>query len=400
MQRLTDAIVRNLIKPEKGYEWHTDDQVKGFSVRVMASGQRSFVLRYHTKAGRERRMTIGEFPTWGVAAARSEASALRKRVDRGEDPLAKFEQMRDAPTVAYLCKEYEETYLTTLRPSSQADKRSQIRRDIVPALKHRKVAEVTLQDVEAIHRSVSKRGPYQGNRTRSTLVHMFKMAVAWGWRTDNPCLGITKNAEHQRARYLTGDEMPRLSKSLTELDDQQAADIFRLCLLTGARRGEVRAMRWADLDLRGSTWVKPPHATKQNKEHRVPLSPPALSVLARLREGAEEDATFVFPGEGGTGHRIDLKKPWAKVRKAAGIAEVRVHDLRHSFASLAVNAGYSLPFIGALLGHADPSTTARYSHLFDDPLREAVARIGEQVVGKPARTKKAKASAIEHGRTR
>jgi integrase len=269
-----------------------------------------------------------------------------------------------------------------LLPSGSCSESSAILHEVSgQTLKHLKVSEVSTKDIETIHRAVTRRGPYQANRTRSTLSRMFRYAVEWGWRPDNPVAGVRKNKEHKRARYLTSTEMPRLSKALAELNDQQAADIFRFCLLTGARRGEVRAARWKDLDLAGGFWVKPPEATKQNKEHRVPLSPAALSILLRLRKAAASEAVYVFPGEGETGHRIDLKKPWRKIIRAAGIEGVRVHDLRHSFASLAVNAGYSLPFIGALLGHADPETTARYAHLYDASLKEAVARIGDQIEG-------------------
>ena len=137
-----------------------------------------------------------------------------------------------------------------------------------------------------------------------------------------------------------------------------------------------------DLDLEQGVWTKPGHTTKQKTEHRVPLSAPALELLTAIRAKAPDDAEFVFPGRH-SGHRFDLKKPWPKICKAAGITGVRVHDLRHTYASLLASAGFSLPMIGALLGHTQPQTTHRYAHLFDDPLRQATERVGAIIAGKP-----------------
>ena len=170
----------------------------------------------------------------------------------------------------------------------------------------------------------------------------------------------------------------RLTKALADYRDQTVANIIRLLLLTGARSGEVLAARWADIDLKEGIWTKPGATTKQKTEHRVPLSAPAMQLLASL----PNDNEFVFPGRGG-GHRTDLKKPWPKICKAAKIAGVRVHDLRHTYASLLASAGFSLPMIGALLGHTQPQTTARYAHLFDDPLRKATESVGAIITGKP-----------------
>ena len=140
--------------------------------------------------------------------------------------------------------------------------------------------------------------------------------------------------------------------------------------------------RWADLDLDEGRWTKPGATTKQKTEHRVPLSAPALELLVKLRAAAGEDAEFVFPGRFG-GHRVDhLKNPWPKICKAAGITGVRLHDLRHTYASLLASSGFSLPMIGALLGHTQPQTTHRYAHLFDDPLRQATERVGAIIAGK------------------
>jgi integrase len=216
--------------------------------------------------------------------------------------------------------------------------------------------------------------------------------VRWRMRPDNPAKGIERNPEAKRKRYLSGPEMARLTGALAKYPDKQAADIVRLLLLTGCRRGEAMAARWADLDLSTGVWSKPGSTTKQRTDHVVPLSAPARALLSDIAERHAREhprkplGEYVFPGNGDTGHVVEIKKPWRHICKAAGITGLRVHDLRHSFASQLASGGASLPLIGAILGHSNPTTTARYSHLFDDPQRAAVERVGSIIVaaGQPA----------------
>jgi integrase len=249
-------------------------------------------------------------------------------------------------------------------------------------------------DIDGLHRKISKHAPYLANRTVAVLSKMFGLAIKWKWRTDNPAKGIERNDEQKRHRYLSPAELAKLTEALTALEDQQAANIFRLLLLTGSRRGEVQAAKWEQFDLAGGVWTKPGSTTKQKTMHCVPLSAPARLLLKNLREKAKPDAIYVFPGRGAD-HRVEIKNEWREVCIAAGIIETeivgekvlvkpsaRVHDLRHTYASVLASAGLSLPIIGALLGHSQPATTDRYSHLMDDPLRQATERAGSIVMAK------------------
>jgi integrase len=227
-----------------------------------------------------------------------------------------------------------------------------------------KVAAVGIADVDAWHQKISKRAPYHANRALALLSRMFSMAIRWGLRTDNPCKGIERNKEHKRQRYLSVDELGRLIKALDAYSDQQSADIIRLLLLTGARRGEVLPARWQDFDLTSGLWRKPHATTKQKTTHEVPLSAEALQLLVGLHQRAARDQEWLFPAPSGS-HRLDVKDAWASICGAASIKGARVHDLRHTYASVLASAGMSLPIIGALLGHSTPTTTARYAHLFD-----------------------------------
>jgi integrase len=392
-QHLTGAVVRRFPTPKSGKRIALDDEVVGFGVRVTAAGARSYVLRYTTRSGRERTFTIGDATVWRTTAARDEAKRLRQVVEAGGDPAGDIEDERAAPTVADLIERFEQEHLPRKRARTADDYRRSLRLYIRPALKNLKVADVTFSDIDRLHRRITAQGsPYQANRTIATASKMFALSIRWGMRERNPCRGIEKNTEYGRRRYLSPDELVRLTTALAKHPDKQAADILRLLLLTGARRGEVLAMRWADVDLTEGIWSKPPSSTKQKEHHQAPLSAPARLLLSEIRKRHAREhpkrplPEFVFPSHSSAGHVVEIKKPWRHVTKAAAITGLRVHDLRHSFASQLASGGASLPLIGALLGHSNPSTTARYSHLFDDPQRAAVERVGSVITaaGKPA----------------
>jgi integrase len=375
-QKLTDRQVRALVAPATGNQITYDSTVSGFGVRITAGGAIAFILNYRVKAtGQERRYTIGSYPDWNVAAAREEAKRLKRHVDSGGDPLGEVKASRDAPTVADLCTRFEAEHVNKLRAQTQADYRGAIRKHIKLALGKLKVTAVDFEHVERLHRKISQRAPVRANRVTAVLSKMFALAIKWRLRPDNPCKGVERNREDARTRYLKPDELERLTKALAEYPDQDAADVFRLLLLTGARRGEVLSATWDQFDLKEGMWTKPATATKQKERHEVPLNAPARQLLAR-RLSKHDASAWVFPGRSSGQHRINLDRSWGLICKAAGIAALRIHDLRHSYASTLVSAGFSLPTIGALLGHSQPQTTARYAHLFDDPLRKATERAG------------------------
>jgi len=379
--KLTDRLIKQLAPPQSGYTIAYDTEVSGLGVRITAAGSKSFVLRYrHNRIART--YTIGRYGTnnWTLAAARKRAGELRRKLARGDDPAAERSDARRAPTVADLCERFLEEHLPKTRPSTQRDYRALIANDILPAMKHLKVASVTFSDVDTLHRKMTKRAPHRANRAVAVMSKMFNLAIKWGWRTDNPARGIERNQEPPRHRYLSGEELERLTTALAEHPDQQAANVIRLLLLTGARRGEVQSATWDQFDLADGVWTKPGATTKQKTEHRIPLSAPARQLLAELHEVAGDNAVFVFPGRF-DGHRVEIKYDWAALCEAARIDGARLHDLRHSYASMLASAGLSLPVIGALLGHSQPQTTQRYAHLLDDPLREATERVGAVIGG-------------------
>ena len=404
-ERLTDKLVKDLQPPANGNRITYDSDVKGFGVRITSAGARAFVLNYRA-AGRERRLTIGSLPDWSVSAARDRAKQLKRDVDNGGDPMGDRHEERAAPTVNALADRFVSEHLAKRRDSTVVDYKSILRLYVRPQLGAMRVADVRHSDVEKMHRSIARAAPYRANRTVAVLSKMFTLAVKWEMRKDNPARGIERAAEERRERFLSPAEIGRLADALTAHTERTSVNAVRLLMLTGARRGETLAAKWTEFDLEAGVWVKPSAHTKTKKAHRVPLSAPALALLTGMQAKATDGAIYVFPGKPGE-PLTEIKRVWASVCRTAGLAvevpkltdagkpikdadgspvlvwqtTVRVHDLRHTYASILASSGLSLPIIGALLGHTQAATTHRYAHLMDDPLRAATERVGAVISG-------------------
>ena len=388
-RRLTDSYVKKAPAPLANNWVIYDTEFAGFGLRVTAAGARSFILNYRTRGGKERRYTIGDATNWQCTAARKVAKEIRRKIPDGYDPLSVIEAERGAKTVAGMCARFVEDHLPELRAKTRGDYRSMIERDILPAIGRLKLVDVKPDDIDGLHRKISrghgehKARPYRANRVAALLSKMFNLAVhRWQWLSANPVRGLRRNQEDKRQRYLINGELQRLTEALATYEDTQAANIIRMLLLTGARRNEVLAIRWADLNLTDGNWTKPASTTKQKKTHTTPLSAPTRQLLAKLSKSA--DTEYVFPGRLG-GHRAEIRKAWDDLCRAANIEGLRVHDLRHSYASQLASSGFGLEVIGKLLGHSQPATTARYAHLFDEVTRKATERVGAVIAanGKP-----------------
>ena len=407
--KLTDALVKALPAPAKGYRITFDKDVPGLGVRVTAASARSWTLDYRTTAGRTRRMTLpGSAASWTVSQARDHARKLIRRIADGADPAGERKAERVAPTIADLAARFEAEHLLKRRPATQRDYRSILRLHILPELGRIKVADLRHADVERLHRGVKAR--YRANRSVAVLSKMLSLAVKWELAERNVATGIERRPEDKRERFLTPAELARLSEVLATHPERTTCNAIRLLLLTGARKGEMLSARWGQIDLAAGAWTKPSASTKQGREHRVPLSKAALTLLAEMRAAADPACPWLFPGANPDAPLVEIKRTWLAVCVKAGLAKqvaklvdgkpikekdgkpvmvwqstVRLHDLRHSYASILASSGLSLPIIGALLGHTQAATTARYAHLLDDPLRAATERAGAFITaaGKP-----------------
>jgi integrase len=357
---------------------------RGFLLRVTPAGAKVWAVRYRVKDSyREREITIGDVSAWPITDARKRAAELRREIDSGGDPLGDREAKRGAPTVAELARRFCEEALPSRAPRTQHEYKAMLEGWILPAIGRRKVAEVARTDVERLHAKITAEGKFRrANSVKSLVSILFAQAVVWRMREDNPATGIKANRERGRERYLNDGEIARLRGVLTGWREKRPdnSDAVTLLLLTGARRAEVLGMKWSQiegLDTDKAIWNKPADLTKDRRKHRLPLSQDAVAVLRRRQAERDADKIVrlsgdnVFRGAGTRAHASSLERDWLQIRCAAGLDGVRLHDLRHSFASILVSAGLSLPVIGGLLGHSKAATTQRYAHLFDQPLREA-----------------------------
>jgi integrase len=386
--KLTDELVRELAPPGRGNRITYDEVTRGLGVRVTAAGARAYVFNYRVRAtGQERRITLGDAvrgdgrTVMTVKAARARADALRQSVKDGRDPMGELHAAREAPTVTDLATRYFEFVETRKRPKSLKEDKAMLDGVILPALGARKLAALTRADVVKLLADLSKRAPVRANRVHSLLRRMLNLAITEFEMCEgpNPAIAIERNPEERRTRYMEPAELARLLTAIGAHRNQQSANVMRLALLTGARRGELLGAQWSQFNLEAGTWTRPSSMTKQKREHTVVLNGPARELLTDMRAASETE--YLFPGRGAAAMQGDLKRSWTSVCRSAGITGLRFHDLRHSFASFLVSSGHNLPLIGQMLGHSSPVTTQRYAHLLLDPQREAAERVGTIVTG-------------------
>lgn len=376
MPKLTKRFV-DLAQPGPKDVFHWDEDMHGFGLRVKPSGVKSYIVQYRQN-GRSRRMTLGRHGVLTAEEARKLAKKQLGSVAHGQDPAEERQTRRKAPTIKDLCDDYMERHaLPNKRPVSVRDDRSMIEGIVLPKLGTKKAEDVTRRDIETLlHRM--KDTPYRANRVRSLLSKMFSLSVAWGGRDDNPVLGIEKFQETKRDRWLSEDELQRLSAVLEQHPNRKSGTIIRLLILTGARKNEVFKATWNQFDLERGVWTKPAHTTKQKRTEHVPLSQAATQLLLDWKVQMADSGDYLFPGKAPEKPVHCIKTFWKEVCAEADLKDVRLHDLRHTFASHLVSNGISLPIVGKLLGHTQPQTTQRYAHLADAPLREAAEVLSQK----------------------
>lgn len=370
--RISKRIIATLQPAEKDYIV-SDDQVAGFALRVWPSGRMSYVVHYRAN-GRFRRYTIGHHGPWTADKARDEAIKILARVKDGNDPNTERDEERASPTVSQFCKIFIERHVKThLKQTTQGEYQRAIDLFITKKIGSRKLASVTHSDIVTFHHTY-RHIPYQANRTLGVLSKMFSLAILWGVRTDNvnPCRGVKRYKEQKRERYLTTEEHQRLGKALDDARSAmpEAVNAFQLLLLTGCRLREIQRLKWEYVFLDEGVIRLP---DSKNGARTVQLGESAVGLLKSIPMIAGNP--YVITGRKDGGHLTDLEKPWRRIRKEAGLVDVRIHDLRHSFASDALELGEDLIMIGKLLGHRDLKSTARYAHLKKEPIQRAVKEI-------------------------
>lgn len=366
-----------------------DSTLPGFGVRVKPSGVRSFIVQFRNRHGRSRRVTIGKYGTLTLEQARTEARKLLGEAARGRDPRQERIDDRVDPTIAELARRYMEDHCVgRCKASTMAAHRWLLTRFILPEFGGFRIRELRHSDVDGLHQRL-RPTPYNANRVLGLLRAMYGRATVWGLigKGEDPTQAVRKFRERRRERYLSREELARLGQAIslaasTHVISEHVAAAFRLLVLTGCRRDEIRQLRWSSVDFDRRMLILLDHKSDAHGAKGVPLNEAAVQILRELPR--IPGSPWVFPGQEPNRPIVNLRKPWTRVLALAGIDHCRLHDLRHSFASFAVARGISLPVVGALLGHKSPLTTSRYTHLSADPLHHATelvaASIGEALL--------------------
>lgn len=368
IMRLSKANINKLHLSDDRYEI-TDNKIAGFKLRI-GQKKKVFIIRYRLGSLR-RTYTIGELGKWTPENARKKASQLLRLVDEGIDPAASKEKIRNAPTFEELAKDY----LEYADKRSKKDDIGKLNNIYLPKLGKKPLNSITEKDIRAILKKLLDKGRSNAthNRYLALIKVMLNRAIQWGMLEVNPAAHIKPLKENpNRERYLSAGEIRLLLRVLDETP-KNAANAIKVMLFTGQRAGNVMSARWSEFDDQG-VWTIP--LTKSGKIHRVYLSEEAKITLEEQREisGSKE---YVFPGRRSNPHITCLEYIWKNIQEKTGLHNVRLHDLRHTFASWAINGGASLYDVQKSLGHSDLRVTQKYAHLSEERQRE-VSKIATQ----------------------
>ncbi len=430
---LTDKYVGALKPPAKGNVIVWDEKKgapAGFGVRITAAARVSFVLDYRNKSGESRRFTFAQWDELPegrkVEWARDKAAALRLQVRDGADPVQdKKDGRTDAQgekTVKELCDAYMARHVMLRNgPDQRENARRMVDKVIKPRWGDRKLSALKTGDVIDLHNELGARhrcdecrtyyaaelaacpackstkrqpaGLYSANQVLTVIKAMFNHGILWGWCATNPAEGLKRHPEDKRQTWLNETQLVALDRAITDYG-QDAGELIRLLLLSGARRGEWMRAKKTDFDLDHGIWTKPAHSVKERRTESVNLNRPTLAVLERVMASTKKDEPYLFPGTAKGTARATVRRPWVQILRLAGLAEeytvagkrgpltryrptVRLHDLRHSYASWLADHGVPLAKIGKLLGHQDATTTQRYAHIADRSLLDATNLFGD-----------------------
>lgn len=374
-----------------------DTETKGFGLKVTPGGRKVYVLQYRMPGTSTRRITIGAHGNpWTPDGARARAVELLGDIARGDDPADAKRRAKAELSISELCDLYLAEGVRTKKPSTVEGDRARIDRHILPVLGRMRLRALSRSDINGFMsdvaggktatdektgfrgRAIVRGGKSAANRSLATLSAVLSFAVERGLSDDNPVRGVKKYKEGKRTRFLSNSEIAHLGETLRRAEANGANPYsiaaIRLLILTGCRKNEILGLRWDEVDF-DAGFLRLADSKTGAKE--VYLGAPALALLSALPK--QESNPFVICGHNNGQHLVGLQKAWAGLRDDAGLKDVRLHDLRHSFASVAAKSGESLFIIGKVLGHAGVETTARYAHLRSDPVKQAAEGISNEI---------------------
>lgn len=379
MASIRKHITKSVVETMKPNEIIWDTRLIGFGVRYQ---RRDKVFVYKCRIGnRQRWFAIGKYgQPWTVADAENRVKVIQGDIAKDLDPAAIRDERVNNPTLRQAAAIYLETVVSKRRKGTQILYHDFFNRLIYPKLGDVKVAKIMFSDIAMLHYGL-RNTPITANRVISSLSALFSWCERCGLKPkhSNPVQGVERFPEKSKERFLSPRELARLGIALARAERNNTESIFvlaaiRLLMFTGCRRNEMLELQWKDVKIERAMLLLPETKTGARP---IYLSAPALSVLAVVPRISKNP--FVIVGDKEGQRLVNLRKPWLRICKVARLHEVRIHDLRHSFASVGVNGGASLPIIGKLLGHAKSSTTEKYSHLAADPVRAVNEAMGSQI---------------------
>lgn len=375
--KFTDKAINALAATDDRAEY-ADTEITGLRLRVSKSGIKTFSLLRRIRNGPMERFTLGRFGDIKTEQARTKATELIGKIAGRANPAEIQRTHKGEPTFAELFDDYLEQH-AKLRKRTWREDKQKFEDYLARALGKKKITHVSRLDLAAIHSKITKAGkPTLANRVMDLVSSIFGRAVKMNLLDTNPAKGIEGNPEKSRERFLQAGELPRLFNALADEPNAHFRDFFLLALLTGARRANVRAMRWADLDLAANVWCIPGANSKNGEPLNVPLVPEAVEIL-KQRKPADDDKkdkpVFVFPAQRSDstlGHMSGERRAWLRILSRAELENVRIHDLRRTMGSWQARTGASMVIIGKSLGHKSQQATAVYARLDLDPVRQSM----------------------------
>lgn len=363
----------NLKLPEKGkIAYYYDKQISGLGIMVFASGTKTFFV-YKRVNGRPDKIKLGRFPQLSVEQARKYACTTINEINKGIDPKQEKQRIAKEITFEELFRQFIDKHSKLHKKSWNIDEATY--KIHLINLAKRRINFISKADIIHLHINISKeKGIYSANRTLALLTTIFNKAIEWGWEGTNPCLKIKKFKEKSRDRFIQGDEISRFFEALKEEHNKVFKDFFYICLLTGARRRNVQAMHWDDINFNRSEWKI--NETKNGESLLLPLIPQVFIILKERYKNRNSDWVFPSPTSK-SGHIEEPKKAWNKLLKRADIKDLRIHDLRRTLGSWQAATGANSYIIGKSLGHKTQQATAIYARLNIDPVRDSITRAAE-----------------------
>ncbi|MBT3305938.1 MAG: site-specific integrase [Alphaproteobacteria bacterium] len=375
--RLTNKSIKAFAY-QGGWDVRWDDTVPGLGVRIYPTGKKSFVLSYRA-AGRKRLMVLGRYGAdLTLDQARDKARKLRVKVREGEDPAEAKRREAQGQTFGDLIGAYIERHAKVHKRTWPADER-RLRLHIPQTWLGRKANAIKREEVADLHNRFGLRAPYEANRLLEVLRKMFKLAKVWGFvdETDvNPAEGIQRFKERKRKRWVEPEELPRLVDAIDQEPNVYIRAAIWLFILSGVRRSELLEAKWEQV-LWNRGQLRLPE-TKSGEEQHATLSGPALAILQGIPK--QEGNPYIFPGAKQGHHLVNITKPWGRIRKAADVDDLRLHDLRRTVGSWMTQAGVDLNLIRDALRHQNISTTLTYARLGQDAAREAFEDHGRRIL--------------------